>query len=104
MRAYEEALDQQLQSVLASTITEDTLNQEMEVAAQAHRDRIRGITAVPPPLMDEDMLQLQARCATLEQEVEDFRAQLQAHREHDAVGKLATLQKRMEKTQKELEE
>jgi hypothetical protein len=76
----------------------------MEVAAQAHRDRIRGLTAVPPLLMDDDMLQLQTRCAIMEQEAEDFRAQLQAYREHDSVGKLATLQKRMEETQKELEE
>ncbi len=36
--AYEEALNRQLQAVLESTITEDTLNQEMVVAAQAHRD------------------------------------------------------------------
>jgi hypothetical protein len=66
MRAYGEALDQQLKIVLTSTITEDTLSQEMEVAALAHRDRIRRITAVPPLLMDEDMLQLQTRCATLD--------------------------------------
>ena len=33
--AYEEALNRQLQTVLESTITEDTLNQEMVIAAQA---------------------------------------------------------------------
>jgi hypothetical protein len=104
MRAYSEALDQQLQTVLASTITEDTLNQEMEIAALAQRDPIREMTAVPPLLMDEDMLQLQTRCAILEQEAEDLRAQLQVHREYDAVGKLAILHKRMEGIQKELEE
>jgi hypothetical protein len=48
MRAYGKALDQQLQTVLSSTITEDTLNQEMEIAAQAHRDRIHELTAIPP--------------------------------------------------------
>ena len=68
MRAYEEALDQQLQTVLNSTITEDTLNQEMEIAARAHRDRIHGLTAIPPLRMDEDLLQLQTRCAILDQQ------------------------------------
>ncbi len=104
MRAYGEALEQQLQTVLSSTITEDTLNQEMEIAALAQRDRIRGITAVPPLLMDEDMLQLQTRCATLELQSEDLRVQLQAHLDHDSVGELARLQKRMKRIQKELEE
>ena len=101
MRAYSEALDQQLQTVLTSTITEDTLNQEMEVAALAQRDRIRAMTAVPPLLMDEDMLQLQTRCAVLEQEAEDLRAQLQAHRNHDSGREFARLRKSMEKIQKE---
>jgi flagellar capping protein FliD len=38
--AYEEALNQQLKNVIESTITEDTLNQEMVIAANAHRDSI----------------------------------------------------------------
>ncbi len=103
MRAYSEALDQQLQTVLASTITEDTLNQEMEIAALAQRDRIRALTVVPPLLMDEDMLQLQTRCATLELQSEDLRAQLQAHLDHDSAGEFARLQKSMKRIQKELE-
>ncbi len=93
MRAYSEALDLQLQTVLTSTITEDTLNQEMELAAQTQRDRIRGITAVPPLLMDDDMQQLQIRCATFEQQSEDLRAQLQAHLDHDSAGELDILQR-----------
>jgi hypothetical protein len=108
MRAYSEALDQQLQTVLANTITEDTLRQEMEVAALAQRDRIRVMTAVPPLLMDEDMLQLQTRCATLELQSEDLtmrlRAQLQAHKENDSVKELARLHKSMKRIQKELED
>ena len=39
--AYEEALNKQLQTVVESSITEDTLNQEMVVAAEAHRDNIQ---------------------------------------------------------------
>ena len=82
--------------MLTSTITEDTLNQEMEVAALAQRDRIRRITAVPPLLMDEDMLQLQTRCATLELQSEDLRAQLQVFHQHNAEERIASLQKRIE--------
>jgi hypothetical protein len=72
MRAYGEALNQQLRTVLDSTITEDTLNQEMEIAAQAHRDSIHKMTAIPPLFMDENMLQLQTRCATAEVNAEDL--------------------------------
>ena len=71
------------------------------MAALAQRDRIRAMTAVPPLLMDEDMLQLQTRCAVLEQEAEDLRAQLQAHRKHDSGREFARLRKSMEKIQKE---
>ncbi len=44
--AYEEALNQQLKIVTESTITEDTLNQEMVIAANAHRDSIQRMTAI----------------------------------------------------------
>ena len=74
------------------------MNQEMEIAAQAHRDRIHGMTAIPPLLMDEDRLQLQTRCATLEQQAEDLRDQLHAYQEQNA-----SLQKEKEKIQKESE-
>ncbi len=47
LRAYGEVLNQQLKTVLESTITEDTLNQEMGIAAQAHRDGIHTMTAIP---------------------------------------------------------
>ncbi len=40
--AYEEALNQHLKIVTESTITEDTLNQEMVTAANAHRTAFRG--------------------------------------------------------------
>jgi hypothetical protein len=45
--AYEEALNQQLKTVIESTITEDTLNQEMGIEANAHRDSIQRMTAIP---------------------------------------------------------
>ncbi len=50
------------------------------------------------------MLQLQTRCATLEQQSEDIRAQFQAFHEQNAEEKIASLQKRIEEIQKELEE
>ncbi len=46
--AYEEALDKHLQAVLESTITEDTLNQEMILASQAHRESMEKMTAIAP--------------------------------------------------------
>jgi hypothetical protein len=82
--AFAEALNQQLQTVLASTIIEDTLNQEMGVAAQAHRNGIDKMTAIPPLVMDENRLQLQIKCAKAEEEVEDLRLELKALKEKDA--------------------
>ncbi len=76
----------------------------MEIAALAQRDRIRRITAVPPLLMDDDMLQLQTQCAILDQQAEDLQAQLRAYREQNSEGKIASLQKKIEEIQKELEE
>jgi hypothetical protein len=52
-RAFEEALNQQLKTVLESTITEETLNQEMVIAAQAHRDGIQRMTAIPPDVQQQ---------------------------------------------------
>jgi uncharacterized protein YoxC len=54
--AYEEALNQQLKIVTESTITEDTLNQEMVVAANAHRNSIQKMTAIPSLVMDDTRL------------------------------------------------
>ncbi len=93
LRAYGEVLNQQLKTVLESTITEDTLNQEMGIAAQAHRDGIHTMTAIPPLVMDEYMLQLQSRCAAAEEKAEDLRIELQALQGQDAEGKIASLQR-----------
>jgi hypothetical protein len=97
-------LDQQLQTVLTSVITEDTLNQEMVMAAQAHRARIHEITAIPLLQLDENMLQLQTRCATLEEQAEDLRGQLQAYHEQKAEEKIISLRKKVGELQKELAE
>jgi hypothetical protein len=91
-RAFEEALNQQLKTVLESTITEETLNQEMRVAAQA----------IPPLIMDENRLQLQIRCAAAEEKAEDLRLELQALRERDDEKRIASLQKDLENLRKEL--
>jgi hypothetical protein len=86
--AYEEALNRQLQTVLESTITEDTLNhQEMVVAAQAHRDSIQKMTAIPPLVMDENKLQLQIKRAAVEEKAEDLQLELQALKRRDSEGK-----------------
>ena len=75
------------------------MNQEMEFAAQAHRNRIHAMTAIPPLMMDEDRLQSQTRCATLELQAEDLRNQLQAYQEQNDSGKIV-----IEKMRKGLEE
>jgi hypothetical protein len=46
--AYTKALEQELKVIQESTITEDTFVEEMIYSSQAHRDRIKGMTAIPP--------------------------------------------------------
>jgi hypothetical protein len=94
--AYEEALNKQLQTVVESSITEDTLNQEMVVAAEAHRDNIQKMTAIPPLVVDEHRLQLQIRCAAAEENSEDLQRELKALKGGDAEGKIDGLQKDLE--------
>jgi hypothetical protein len=81
--------------VLESTITEDTLNQEMVVAAQAHRDSIQKMTAIPPLVTDENRLQLQIRCAAAEEKAEDLQQELQALKGRDSEGKVGSLPKEL---------
>ncbi len=76
----------------------------MEIAAQAHRDGIHKMTAIPPLVMDDNMLQLQTRCATAEVKAEDLRIELQALQEQNAEGKIASLQKELEEARKKIEE
>ena len=74
------------------------------MAAQAHRARIHEITAIPLLQLDENMLQLQTRCATLEEQAEDLRGQLQAYHEQNAKEKIASLRKKVGEMQRELAE
>ncbi len=74
------------------------------MAAQAHRARIHGITAIPPLHLDENMFQLQTRCATLEEQAEDLRGQLHAYHEQNAEEKIASLRKKVGEMQRELAE
>jgi hypothetical protein len=104
LRVYGEVLNKQLKTVLESTITEDTMNQEMGIAAQAHRDGIHMMTAIPPLIMDENMLQLQTRCAAAEEKAEDLRIELQARQGQNAEGKIASLQRDLEKSRTKIEE
>jgi hypothetical protein len=91
--AHEEALDRQLQTVLESTITEDTLNQEMVIAAQAHRESIEKMTAIAPLVVDENKLQLQIKCAAAEEKAEDLQQELRILKRGDQGGQIVSLQK-----------
>ncbi len=57
--AYGKALDKELKVIQENTITEDTMIDEMTLAAQAHRDRPKEMRAHPPLNTDEDRHQLQ---------------------------------------------
>ncbi len=46
--------DLQLKVLQDSTITEDTLIEEVVHASQSHRDRIKEMRALPPLIMNED--------------------------------------------------
>jgi hypothetical protein len=90
--AYEEVLNQQLKVVMDSTITEDTLNQEMEHAATAHRDSIQKMTAIPPLFVDDTRLQLQIRVAAAEEKAEELQREHHAIKGKDFEGKISSLQ------------
>jgi hypothetical protein len=102
--AYEEALNQQLKIVTESTITEDTLNQEMLIAANAHRDSIEKMTAIPPLFMDDTRIHLQIRCAAAEEKAEDLQRKRQVTMDNDPEGKIASLWKELEMSREELGE
>jgi hypothetical protein len=72
----------------------------MVVAAQAHRNGIQRMTAIPPLIMDENRLQLQIRCAAAEEKAEDLRLELQALQGRDEEGKIASLQRELENLRK----
>jgi hypothetical protein len=96
--AYALALESQLKSLEASTITEETLLDEMMHASQFQRDRIRAATAIPPLIMDADRLQLQERCAAAEEKAEELPKQIQCFPDAES------LKRRIEELQKGLED
>ncbi len=75
--AYDKALSHHLRIVTESTITEDTLKQEMLVAANAHAESIKKIRAHPPLFMDDTRIQLQVRAAKAEEKAENLQRELQ---------------------------
>ncbi len=90
-KAYEEALNQQLKIVTESTITEDTLKQEMLAAADAHRNSIQKMTAIPPLFMDDTGINLQIRVAAAEEKAEDLQRELQVIAGNNSKAELARL-------------
>jgi chromosome segregation ATPase len=65
---------------------------------------IHTMTAIPPLIMDENMLQLQTRCAAAEEKADDLRIELQAIQVQNAEGKIASLQRELEKSRTKIEE
>ncbi len=102
--AYEEALNQHLKVVTESTITEDTLKQEMLAAANAHRDSIQKMTAIPPLLMDDTRIQLQICCAAAEEKAEDLQRKLRVVAGNDSDREIAGLRKELKMSREELGE
>jgi hypothetical protein len=93
---YGKALQEQLQVIKDSKITEDTLIEEMAHVSQAHRDRIKEMRAILPLSLDEDRLQLQIRCAAAEEKAENLQEELQALQGSAAERKTEKLQKEFE--------
>jgi hypothetical protein len=80
---------------MENTITKDTLNQEMVIAANAHRDNIQRMTAVPSLVMDDTRLQLRIRCAAAEEKAEDLQLDRQVLMEKDSEGEIASLKEEL---------
>ncbi len=93
--AFDEALSQHLKIVTESTITEDTLKQEMLIAASAHAESVKNMRAHPPLFMDDTRINLQIRVAAAEEKAEDLQWELQVIAGKDANGEIASLQKEL---------
>ena len=76
----------------------------MLIAANAHRDSIEKMTAIPPLFMDDTKINLQIRCAALEQKAEDLQWERQVTMDNDSEGKIASLRKELEMSREELDE
>ncbi len=67
----------------------------MVIAANAHRDSIQRMTAIPPLIMDDTRLQLQIRCAAAQEKAENLQRELQVIVDKDSEGKIASLQEEL---------
>jgi hypothetical protein len=67
----------------------------MVIAANAHRDSIQRMTAIPPLVMEDTRLQLQIRCAAAEEKAEDLQRERQVIMEKDSEAKIASFQKEL---------
>ncbi len=79
--AYGRVLNEHQRIVTESTITEDTLKQEMLVAANAHAESIKKMRAHPPLFMDDTRMQLQLRAAKAEERPKTFSVNFKQWRE-----------------------
>ncbi len=95
--AYEEALGQHLKIVTESTITEDTLKQELLLAANAHTESVKNMRAHPPLLvfMDDTRINLQIRVAAAEEKDEDLQRELRVIAGKDSKAEIASLQEEL---------
>jgi hypothetical protein len=88
--------------VLESTITEDTLNQEMVLASQAHRESIEKMTAIAPLVVDEDKHQLQIKCAAAEEKADELQRELRILKRGDPAGQLVIVRKELDDLREKL--
>jgi hypothetical protein len=100
--AYEKALDEELKVIQDSTITEDTMIDEMiQQASQGHRDRIKEMRAIPPLSLDGDRQQLQIRCAAAEEKAENLQEQLQARQGSEMKARAENHERELQKARAE---
>ena len=76
----------------------------MLAAADAHRDSIQKMTAIPPLFMDDTRISLQIRVAAAEEKAENLQRKLQAVSGKDSNGEIASLRKELKKGWEELGE
>ncbi len=70
----------------------------MLAAADAHRDSIQKMTAIPPLFMDDTRINLQIRVATAEEKAEDLQRELQVIAGKNSNSEIASLRKELEKS------
>ena len=76
----------------------------MLAAADAHRDSIQKMTAIPPLFMDDTRINLQIRVAAAEEKAEDLQRELQVIAGKNSNGEITSLRKELEKSWEELGE